>query len=97
MSSTRALADYLSRLKYEDLPVDVVEKGKLSLINSLGNSIGGYPLTVSKTFLELSKDLGIGRPESTLIGDGTKVSVSGAAFGNGGLSTMLDHSDYFRS
>jgi 2-methylcitrate dehydratase PrpD len=97
MSSTRALAGYLSRLKYENLPADVVEKGKLSLINSLGNSIGGYPLTVSKTFLELSKDLGIGRPESTLIGDGTKVSVSGAAFGNGGLSTMLDHSDYFRS
>ena len=97
MSSTRALAGYLSRLRYEDLPPDVVEKGKLSIINSVGNSIGGYPLTVSKTFLELSKDLGIGRPESTLIGDGTKVSVSGAAFGNGGLSTMLDHADYFRS
>ena len=51
MSSTRALAGYLSRLKFEDLPTDVVEKGKLSIINSLGNSIGGYPLTVSKTFL----------------------------------------------
>ena len=97
MSSTRALAGYLSRLRFEDLPADVVEKGKLSIINSLGNSIGGYPLTVSKTFLELSKDLGIGQPESTLIGDGTKVSVSGAAFGNGALSTMLDHADYFRS
>ena len=97
MSSTRALAGYLSRLKFEDLPTDVVEKGKLSIINSLGNSIGGYPLTVSKTFLELSKELGVGRPESTLIGDGAKVSVSGAAFGNGALSTMLDHADYFRS
>lgn len=97
MSSTRALAGYLSRLQYEDLPEDVVEKGKLSLINSLGNSIGGFPLTVSKTFLELAKELGSGRPESTLIGDGAKVSVAGAAFGNGGLSTMLDHADYFRS
>ena len=97
MSSTRALAGYLSRLQYEDLPEDVVEKGKLSLINSLGNSIGGFPLTVSKTFLELAKELGSGRPESTLIGDGDKVSVAGAAFGNGGLSTMLDHADYFRS
>ena len=97
MSSTRALAGYLSELTYEDLPGDVIEKGKLSIINSLGNSIGGFPLEVSKTFLDLSKELGIGRPESTLIGDGTKVSVSGAAFGNGALSTMLDHADYFRS
>ena len=76
-----ALAGYLSRLKFEDLPTDVVEKGKLSIINSLGNSIGGYPLTVSKTFLELSKELGVGRPESTLIGDGAKVSVSGRRSG----------------
>ncbi len=97
MSTTRVLAGYLSELGYQDLPGDVIEKAKLAIINALGNAIGGYPLTVSRTFLDLSKELGLGRAESTLIGDGTRVSVSGAAFGNGALSTMLDHADYFRS
>ena len=97
MSATRALAGYISRIRYEDLPEDVVEKGKLSIINCLGNSIGGYLLPVSKIFLELAKEIGTGKGEATLIGDGTKVSVPMAAFANGALSTMLDHADYFRS
>ena len=97
MSATRTLARYLSKLRYEDLPPEVVEKGKLSIINSLGNCIGGYPLTLSKTFLELAKDLGAGKAEATLIGDGTKVSVPLAAFGNGALSTILDYADVYFS
>ena len=97
MSSTRNLAGYLSNLKYEDLPPEVVEKGKLVVMDAVGNMIGGYPLRLSRTFLELAKDLGGGRDDATLIGDGTKVSAAMAAFGNGALSTMLDYSDYARS
>ena len=95
MSSTRILASYLSKLKYEDLPPSVVEKGKLTILDAVGNMIGGYPLRLSRTFLDLAKDLGGGREEATLIGDGTKVSVPLAAFGNGALSTMLDYDDIF--
>ena len=97
MSATRTLASYLSNLKYEDLPPSVVERGKIAIMDALGNSIGGYPLSLSKTFLDVAKDSGGGQGESTLIGDGTKVSVALAAFGNGALSTMLDYSDYSRS
>ncbi len=97
MSATRTLASYLSKLKYEDLPPEVAEKGKLCILDALGNCIGGYALKLSKTFLELSKDLGGGIDEASLIGDGTKVSVSMAAFGNGALTTALDYSDYVHS
>ena len=75
MSSTRALSRYLSKMKYDDLPSLVVEKGKLAVLDAVGISIGAYPLNLSRTFLELAKDLGGGRGEATLIGDGTKVSV----------------------
>ena len=93
MSSTRTLASYLSKIEYDDLPPAVVEKGKLAIVDAVGNCIGGYPIYLSKTFLELSKELGGGREQATLIGDGTKVSVPMAAFGNGALSTMLDYCD----
>ena len=93
MSSTRKLAGYVSKLNYEDLPPEVVEKGKLAVLDTLGNCIGGYPLGLARTFLDMTKDLGGGRAEASLIGDGTKVSVPMAAFGNGALSTMLDYCD----
>ena len=93
MSTTRTLAGYLAKLNYEDLPPEVVAVGKLAIIDALGNAIGGYPLSLSRTFLDLAKDLGGGRGEATLIGDGTKVSLALAAFGNGALSTMLDYAD----
>ena len=97
MSSTRILASYLSKIKCDDLPPQVVEKGKLAIMDAVGNAIGGYPLALSRTFLELAKDLGGGREQATLIGDGTKVSTPIAAFGNGALSTMLDYCDAHRS
>lgn len=97
MSATRTLASYLSNIKYDDLPPEVVEKAKLAILDTLGNMIGGYPLSLSTTFLELAKDLGGGRGEATLIGDGTKVSVPLAAFGNGALASMLDYNDGYRN
>ena len=97
MSTTRTLASYLSNFKYEDLPPSVVEKGKIAIMDVLGNSIGGYPLNLSKTFLDVAKESGGGRGEATLIGDGTRVSIPLAAFGNGALSSMLDYADYFPS
>ena len=93
MSSTRTLASYLSRLKYEDLPPEVVEKGKAAILDPICNSIGGYSLKISRTFLDLAKRTGSGTGEATLIGDGTKISIPMAAFGNGALSTLLDSSD----
>ena len=93
MSSTQILASYLSKLKYEDLPPSVVENGKLTILDAMCNMIGAYPLSLSRTFVDLAKDLGGGREEATLIGDGTKVSVPLAAFGNGALGTMLDFGD----
>ena len=97
MSATRSLASYISGIKYDDLPPLVVEKAKLAIIDALGNCIGGYPISGSEIFLEMAKDFGGGKQEATLIGDGTRVSVPMAAFGNGALSTALDYVDYHRN
>ena len=97
MSSTRTLAGYLSALKYEDLPPPVAEKGRLLILDAIGNCIGGYPLALANPFLEMSKELGGGSPQATLIGDGSKVAPPMAAYANGALSTMLDYCDSFAS
>ena len=44
MSATGTLASYFSNLKYEDLPPEVAEKGKLCILDALGNCIGGCAL-----------------------------------------------------
>ena len=93
MSATRTLADYLSGLRYQDLPDQVAEIGKLAVLDAVGNCIGGYALSGSTTFLEMAKELGSGRTEATIIGEGARVNVPMAAFANGALSTMLDYSD----
>ena len=59
MSVTRALASNLSRIKYDDLPLAVVEKSKLLVLDTMGNSIGGYRLNLSTVFLDLSKRWGV--------------------------------------
>ncbi len=97
MSSTRTLASYISKLKYEDLPKEIIEKGKLAILDALGNCIGGYHLNLSRAFLDIAEELGGGREQATIIGNGVKVSASAAAFANGALSTMLDYCDYTRS
>ena len=97
MSSTRTLASYLSGLRFEDLPQEIVDKAKLAILDAVGNCIGGYPLALSRTFLDLAGSLGGGRPEATLVGDGGRVSAPAAAFGNAALTTMLDYCDYTRS
>ena len=97
MSSTRILSSYLSGLRFQDLPSEVVQKAKLAILDAVGNCVGGYPLALSRTFLDLAGNLGCGREEATLMGDGDRVSAPAAAFGNAALTTMLDYCDYTRS
>ncbi len=93
MSATRTLARNISRLAYEDLSPRAVKAGKLAVLDAVGNAIGGYPLSLSPIFLNIAKNMGGGREEATLIGDGTRVSAPLAAFGNTALTSMLDYSD----
>lgn len=93
MSATRTMANYISNLKFEDLSPNVAEKGRLAVLDGVGNAIGGYGVELATTFLSLAKETGSSNEGATLIGDGSKVSVSMGAFGNGALATMLDFCD----
>ena len=39
---TKVLAEFATKLRYEDIPADVSEKAKIYILDSLGCSIGGF-------------------------------------------------------
>jgi len=90
---TRTLVNYAVKTKYDDLPKEVVEKVKLATLNILGAAFGGYKTKLANLHLKLAKDVGGGRPESTIIGDGSKVACPLAAYANGNLAFILDYED----
>jgi 2-methylcitrate dehydratase PrpD len=90
-SPTLALAEFAATLKFGDLPADVVENIKLMILDSLGCAIAATTLGDGcRETVALMSDLG-GRPESTIIGTGRKVSAPNAAFANGALVHALNY------
>lgn len=93
MGVTRTLARYAVNARYEDLPKEVVEQVKICTLNILGVVFGGYKTRIGQLHINMAKDFGGGRPQATIIGDGTKVSVPLAAYANGSLGFALDYED----
>lgn len=98
MGVTRDLAYYLADIEFDQLPAPVQDRAKLVLLDGLGIALGGFGLPeYSEKFLRLAKEVGGGVRQATLIGDGDKVSLPMAAFGNAALATALDYPDHTAS
>jgi len=93
MELTKALAKNIVKTQYEDLPKEVKEATKRSILDTLGVMIP--PTTLEKvciTLAEMVHEVG-GKEESTLIGFGWKAPCWDAAFVNGSLTHVLDYDD----
>jgi len=80
---TKMVAEFAVRTRYEDIPSDVIELGKKSILDALGLALVG-PVDDSgkivKAYLESMK---FGNNESTVIGTSLRVPAQFAAFANG--------------
>lgn len=90
---TNILADYLSDLKYEDIPAEVIQRAKQVTLHALGVALAANPAKSAQDIIRIAKDLGTGEHNATIIGDGSKVSASNAALANGTLTDLLDWED----
>ncbi len=90
---TRPLASYAAALRFKDLPPEVVGIAKTAVLNILAAAIGGAQTRIGGLHLQLAKQMGGGMRESTLLGDGTRVSRPAAAYANGSLAFALDYED----
>jgi 2-methylcitrate dehydratase PrpD len=84
------LVDFALKLKYEQLPKDVIHESKRIFLDSIGCALAGLSIDKGKIAVKIAKDMG-GPSEAKVIGTGDKVSTLGAAFANGELIYALDY------
>ena len=88
---TEQLANFVTRVRFDDLPQQLVNKMKWMLLDSIGCAFGGYHTDKAGIALELVKELG-GNPQACIIG-GPRTSYALASFANAELINALDY-DY---
>jgi 2-methylcitrate dehydratase PrpD len=81
-----------SDIKYEDLPVHVVEIVKSEILDSLAAALGGSSAAGVKELLDVTREWG-GNKQSTVIAGGIMCPAPDAALVNGTLIHTLDYDD----
>ena len=88
------LGDYVEKLRYEDLPPEVVRKIKYHMLDTIGVSLYGAGMPWAKAVYDFVKDQG-GAPQSTVVVYGDKTSCTQAAFVNGTFAHSNDFDDNY--
>jgi 2-methylcitrate dehydratase len=91
-SIAETLADYAVRLRYEDLPADVVRTAKRTVLDTIGCAIGGYQAGPSQIAIKLAGGVSA-TPGATVFCSGIKTSQERAVFANGVMIRYLDFND----
>lgn len=96
MDESRELAKFVAKLKYGDLPKNVVKKTKDLILDQLGVELASSTMLWSKAVYRDAMNSG-GRQESTIIYYGDKVPVLSAAFVNGSFGHGIEMDDGYRA
>lgn len=87
------LADFAANTPYDKLSREAIEGAKKSTLDTLGVILAASGMEpASRIAVELAKDCG-GKPESSILGFGSKVPAVMAAFANGAMAHSLDYDD----
>jgi len=93
-SISRQMAEFAIKLKYEDLPKEVVNEVKRYLYDSIGCAFGGYHTKDVNIIRDIYKDMG-GKGESTVIGFGDKLPAVNSTLINSLMIRALDFNDIY--
>ena len=93
-SISRQIAEFALKLKYEDLPDEVVNEVKRYLYDSVGCAYGGYHTKDVNILRDIYNDMG-GNAEATLIGFGNKIPAVNATLVNSLMIRALDFNDIY--
>src|ERR1035437_10343877 len=87
------IGSWVAKLKYEDLPPEVIKKAKRILLDTLGCALGAVaagPVRIAQQVVLMQG----GKPQATVVGVGWKNSCEQAVFLNGMAIRYLDYNDY---
>lgn len=90
------LADFAHRLRFEDLPKDVVHEAKRRVIDSIGCALGAFDFEPCRIARQVALDVK-GRHPATLLGTTQTAAPDLAAFANGTMIRYLDYNDTYLS
>jgi 2-methylcitrate dehydratase PrpD len=92
MNITYDLAEFITRVKFDSLPRDVIKRAKHSILDWLGAALAGSQELPSMIIRRVVEKLG-GNPESSVIGTSLKTSCINAALVNGVSGHVLELDD----
>ncbi len=96
-SLSRQLAQWVARLRYEDLPPDVVDRAKGLTLHNLASMLLGARTESGRKAAQWVADEETGvRTGATIMVYGSKVTKGGAAFANAEMAKAGSKSDSFR-
>src|SRR5579864_696333 len=81
-SLTRYVSDFVVQTKYSDVPPEVLELGKKSILDGLGLALAGSGSQLGQLTGRYLDSLGLSRNDATIIGSSKKAPVRFAAFAN---------------
>ncbi len=93
-SISRQISEYAVGLKYENLPIEVIQAAKRFLYDSIGCAYGGYHTKDVNILRDVYKKMG-GEKESTLIGFGDKLPAVNSSLINSLMIRALDFNDIY--
>ncbi len=92
MAISERLARFIDDISIDKLRPDVIEITKLCVLDWLGSAIAGSTTRPIQMFVQVATDLG-GKPQATMIPNGTKTSCHLAALVNAASSHVLEMDD----
>jgi 2-methylcitrate dehydratase PrpD len=79
--ATQALAGFAAQIRYADIPAEVIERMKTSVLDSIGCCLYGVTLPWTQRVQAMVEEEGA-RPVASLFGSGRRTSVAGAVLVN---------------
>ncbi len=86
---TQELVEFITAIRFEDLPKEVVHEAKRVILDSIGCALAGVHTDKGRISINFARRFN-GKPESTVLGTANKLSCINAAFANGELINALD-------
>ncbi|HEX76633.1 MAG TPA: MmgE/PrpD family protein [Dehalococcoidia bacterium] len=93
MSETKTMVNFCSRLSYNELPAEVIDKVKYLFLDFLGVAARGSLTESAEAVRNLVKDMGHGSKGSVIIGSNMRAPLEYAALANGTASHSLELDD----
>ncbi len=95
ITAVERVADYAAQLRFTDLSELAVHRARQVVLDWLGVAIGGYKTTLGQLTADFAARMRPGT-EATLVGDGRRSSLEGAAFANATMSCILGMTETHR-